>query len=338
MEGGYNFIMLDGDVYLTGHHHPLAKMLPLEDGRWDIQFQSDRHNAQDSEVNIGWYWVRPTPLTREYFRRSQREWLKNVTEWDQQIMNDVRYSMIEHHVLAYPKSVVLHLDVHRATMRFDWGTIFTNETAIDAFNHESVIVHYTMIYGAAKNVVAKQFGHWTNESYYLNPPKILRPINMRGTTQMALDQMALAVHLSKVTERHLMWPMSINHTCPSYLGGWKARAPVLIVDADSVDNATSWVEGTYLRNRDRYNNNKLRQTRFRLADDLNWETHSLDTAIARCREYADYDVLTVDFEGIEEWRVSEWDGVTDLIQSVGIKTCARCAEMQLYSPVEYEVC
>jgi hypothetical protein len=313
-------------------------MIPLEDARWHIQFQSDRHNGQNSELNIGWYWVRPTPLVREFFHRSQRAWLRNITFWDQQIMNDVRYSMIEHQALEYPKSVVLHLDIHRATMRFDWGTIYTNETAIDDMNSGAVIVHYTMLYGIVKLVVAKQFGHWVNASYYLNPPKILRPINIAGTTNMTLDQIALAVHLSKVTGRHFMWPMIINHTCDFYPGGWKARAPVLIADADSLDNATSWVEGTYLRNRDRYNNDKLRQAKFRLGDVLDWESYSLDKPVAHCREYADFDVLTIDFAGVNDWKLDEWEGVRDIIRSVGIKPCARCAEMALYSPIEYKVC
>lgn len=313
-------------------------MHPLEQGAWHIQFQSDRHNGQNSEVNIGWYWVRPTPIIREYFLRSQRAWLANTTEWDQRIMNDVRYAMIEQDSLAFPASVVLHLDIYRATMRYDWGTIYWNETAIDAMNNDSVIVHYTEVFGTAKLVLAKQFGHWVTEDYYIDCPKILRPVGIYGNTNETLDQIALAAHLAKVTGRKFMWPNSVNHTCPQYKGGWKERAPILIADADSLANVTDWVEGTYLRNRNRFQNDKVRQKMIHAASTFEWKSHSVDKLVKQIMEHKDVDIVSVDFEGVNTWKLDEWEGVAEIVQGVGIKTCERCWEMAEYGRVEYIEC
>ena len=313
-------------------------MHPLEQGAWHIQFQSDRHNGQNSEVNIGWYWVRPTPIIREYFLRSQRAWLANTTEWDQRIMNDVRHSMIEQGALAFPASVVLNLDSYRATMRYDWGSIYGNETAIDAMNNQSVIVHYTEVFGIAKLVLAKQFGHWVTKDYYIDCPKILRPVGIYGNTNETLNQIALAVHLAKVTGRKFMWPNSVNHTCPQYKGGWKESAPILIADADSLANVTDWVEGTYLRNRNRFQNDKVRQKMIHAASTFDFHSHSVDKLVKEIMEHKDVDIVSVDFEGVNAWKLDEWDGVAEIVQGVGIKACERCSEMAEYGRVEYIEC
>ena len=212
-----------------------------------------------------------------------------------------------------------------------------NETAIDEMNDNAVIVHYTKVFDTAKLVLAKQFGHWLNESYYQNSPKILQPINIAGSTNETIDQIALAVHLSNVTGRAFMWPNSINHSCWNYTGGWKSRSPILIADVESVANATSWVEGTYLRNRATYANDTLTQLTITLNNVLGWGFHSVDNLITRGQQFAHVDVLTIDFSSFNKWQLGHYDGVSEVISSLAIKPCVRCEEMKLYSRVDYAV-
>lgn len=329
--------MIDGDVYLTGSHHPLYRMKPLADEKWHIQFQTDRHGFQSSDVNIGWYWARPTPVVREFFSRSQERWLKNTTKWDQDIMNSVRQKMFVPGKLQWPASEVLNADDYRSAMLFDWSVAYTNETAIDEMNANAVIVHYTMLFDTAKLVLAKQFGHWLNQSYYQNSPKILQPINIAGSTNETIDQIALAVYISNVTKRAFMWPNSINHSCWNYTEGWKALPPILFADAGSVGNATSWVEGMYLRNRRAYTNDTLTQLTITLRNVLGWGFHSVDTLIAGGQQFAHIDVLTVDFSGFNKRQLEGDDGVRRAIRSLHIEPCIKCEEMKKYSRIPYPV-
>src|SRR5437762_668396 len=133
IDGGYNFLMVDADVYLSGTRHPLAAMRPLEDTSWEIQFQSDNWSHQDKQdtfINIGWYWARPTRTVREFFARSLEIWEK-THKWDQAIMNDVRYDMMQEGSLAFPKIVVLNYSDYETIMLVDWGQIYVNQSRID---------------------------------------------------------------------------------------------------------------------------------------------------------------------------------------------------------------
>jgi hypothetical protein len=178
-------------------------MHPLEDPRWHIQFQSDYYGGHGSPINIGWYWVRPTPIVREFFVRSQTQWNRNHSKWHQDIMNKVRWRMISEKSLASPASIVLNPIDYRTTMSFDWPATFIDEASIDTVSRDSVMVHYTMIFDLAKELVAKQFGHWLNATYYQKSPKILQTVNIAGTTNETLNQMALAVLLAiHVAQRH----------------------------------------------------------------------------------------------------------------------------------------
>jgi hypothetical protein len=305
-------------------------MHPLEDPRWHIQFQSDYYSGYGSPINIGWYWVRPTPIVREFFVRSQTQWNRNHSKWDQDIMNNVLWRMISEESLASPASIVLNLTDYRTTMLFDWPATFIDEASIDTMNRDSVMVHYTMIFDLAKELVAKQFGHWLNATYYQKSPKILQSVNIAGTTNETLNQMALAVHLAKITGRSFMWPNAINHTCYNYTGGWNARPPFVIADIESVAGTVQWVEGTYLRNRKRYTNDTLRSTEISINQVLNLQPNSLATLIERCLS-ASEDVLIVDFQGIDWKKLGNLASVRDIIQDVGLKKCVKCDAMDKYS-------
>jgi hypothetical protein len=335
VEGGYNFVLLDGDVYLTNTHHPLAAMLPLNDSTWDIQFQSDRSGAQDSQVNIGWYWARPTPVIAEFFNRSRSYWNTHPTEWDQEIMNWVRRDMISEGKLDYPKSVVLNVTAYKSTMLFDWPDIYVNESKIDEMNAEGTMVHYTMIFNATKVLVAKQFGHWLDKTYYTQRRKIIQPVGIRGTSDEILDQISLTVYLAKVTGRTFMWPTAVNHTCLGYEGGWKLRPPLIIADVQNVDENVSWVEGSFFRNRRRYTaDHDLKVSRIALRD---LKGPLLSSGIRMCRSRAD--VLVIDFNEIEEgWRSSfelDWNST---VKELGIGQCRDCWEMAAFSTWAHVVC
>jgi hypothetical protein len=102
---GYNFVFLDGDVYLTGAHDPFSHMLSPSNDTWDIQFQSD-NQQRDYELNIGWYFAKSTNATIDFFRRSYARWNNTegwnvkVDQYDQKVMNLVGQTMeFEEHSL-----------------------------------------------------------------------------------------------------------------------------------------------------------------------------------------------------------------------------------------------
>src|SRR5207248_2462169 len=125
---------------------------------------------------IGWYWARPTRTVREFFARSLEIWEK-THKWDQAIMNDVRYDMMQEGSLAFPKIVVLNYSDYETIMLVDWGQIYVNQSRIDDWNNKLVALHYTMLFKAMKTTVAKHFGHWFVADYYTSPPQLLQPIN-----------------------------------------------------------------------------------------------------------------------------------------------------------------
>jgi len=284
-------------------------MLPLTNDSWSIQFQSDRSEWQDSNVNIGWYWARPTHATSEFFRRSYEYWTAHPTEWDQEIMNGVRREMIGEGKLDYPRSVVLSLTDYKSTMLFDWPDVYVNETKIDEMNAEGTIVHYTMIFNVAKILVAKQFGHWLNRTYYVQERTFLEPVGIRGTSDEILNQISLAVYLAKTTGRTFMWPTAVNHTSAAYEDGWKLCPPLVIADAESVDENVPWVEGTFYRNRRRYTVEELKTSQIVLRS---LRGITFESLLQMCAG-SGADILALDFGGVEEgWRSGfedVWNGI-----------------------------
>jgi len=326
VDGGYNFLLIDGDVFLTGTRHPLSGMRPLSDPSWEIQFQSDKSNAQDSLVNIGWYWARPTPAVRQLFVRSLAEWDANTWEWDQHIMNKVRGEMIGEELLDFPKSSVLNLSDYKSTMLYDWTDSFMHGDKIDLMNKEGIMIHYTMMFNLTKTVVARQFGHWLNATYYTKSPKILHPINIQGTTMETFNQLSLAVHLAKVSGRAFMWPNSIMHVCPQYPGGYKDLPSILFADVQSVGDNVAWVEGMYLRNRLRYTKSKLKSSNISIEKMLDSRPRSLDSIIRTCRRTGS-DVLNVDFRGLDLKKLRDLAFVRDAIVQSNVQNCTDCQYM-----------
>jgi len=332
-------VLLDGDVYLTGMRHPLSGMRPLGDPSWQIQFQTDKEYAQWSKVNIGWYWARPTPAIREFFVRSQRWWNLNKREWDQSIMNDVRHNMVYSNILEYPKTIMLDPRDYRSTMLFDWPDIFMSRSKIDAMNAASVTVHYTMIYNQTKTLLAKQFGQWFDESYYTSAAWILQPINIAGTKTEILDQIAFAVHLARATNRTFMWPNRVKLQCEwaSSLGGANFTPPILIADFDRVSEVTPWVEGMYFRNRDRFTKAELTRTYLSLNEAVDGSEPTLSSFFQMIRS-VNTDVLTLDFDRLEMWKLRNSSSVRDAIRELGIVECVMCAHMERFSYFTSPIC
>jgi Nucleotide-diphospho-sugar transferase len=303
-------------------------MQPLSDESWHIQFQSD--NSDLSAINIGWYWARPTPIVREFFVRSFDWWQVRSNWWDQYLMNDVRKQMVNEGLLEWPKSIVLSTSDYRSAMLYDWIDIFTDEWKIDVMNRESVMIHYTMIFNVTKTVVAKQFGHWFDRDYYINSPLLLRPINIQGNTEETMDQIALAVHLAKISGRSFMWPNSIRHRCQGE-ENYRSRPPILVVEAQTVDDAVPWVEGAYLHNRRRYTDKTLRSTSIPL-NNLDLQASSMRSLFDRSRS-AKSDILTIDFEGFDLSNLNH-GFVREALVDIGIGRCIGCrymAEFMVYN-------
>jgi hypothetical protein len=312
-------------------------MRPLSDPLWEIQFQSDKSNAQDSLVNIGWYWARPTPAVRQLFVRSQAEWDANPSGWDQLIMNQVRGEMIWEGLLDFPKSLVLNLSDYKSTMLYDWTDSYMHGDKIDLMNEEGVVIHYTMMFNLTKTVVARQFGHWLNATYYTNSPKILRPINIRGTTKDTFDQLSLTVYLAKASGRAFMWPNSIMHVCPQYPGGYKNQPSILFADVQSVGDNVAWVEGMYLRNRLRYTKSELKFSDISMEKMLDKRSKSLDSIIGTCRRTRS-DILNVDFGGLDLGKLRDLAFVRDAIVQSNVQNCTDWHSMWEFGVFNFTIC
>jgi Nucleotide-diphospho-sugar transferase len=297
-------------------------MLPLDNDTWAIQFQSDSSDDQASAINIGWYWARPHPLTTEFFARSYEYRDAHPDHWDQWIMNNVRGEMMAEGKLTYPASVVLDLKRFKSTMLFDWPSVYGDEARIDEMNAEGTIVHYTMIFKVNKVLVAKQFGHWVDPTYYLQRRALVQPVGVGGTSSQILEQLSLAAYLAKGSGRAFVWPTAVNHTCPSYGSGWLLRPPVSIVDSESVDREVSWVEGTFVRNRARYTGDELKTKKIGLRELAGVGINGL---VWRCLSRAD--IVVIDFGGVEEGFSErfalEWNTT---VTRLGIEICRDCWE------------
>jgi len=312
--------MLDADVYLTGTRHPLSGMRPLADPSWEIQFQCDWWDAsQDANVNIGWYWARPTNAVRELFVRSAEIWNK-TKNWDQAIMNDVRSEMVKEGSLTFPKSIVLGHEDYVNAMLVDWRDFYFDQSRVADWNNKHVMVHYTGIFNVLKTVIAKHFGQWFVEDYYTQSPRLLQPINISGTTNQVIEQIALSVHLAKTSGRTFMWPLGVNHTCSLENPQWWHATTTAVVEARLVEAQISWVEDTYLFNRKRYTEKDLELTTIPFADGSQTLEQAWYSLIEKCQTTV-ASVVQVDFFQVNTDRLRELPPIRELIEQMGLTTC-----------------
>lgn len=302
-------MLLDGDVYLTGSRHPLSGMLPLSDPTWSIQFQSDDFDGNNSAINIGWYWARPSPVIREYFIRSYKLW-NQTHEWDQRVMNRVRFEMMSEGTLSYPKSIALKVfDYTSFLLLRNWTTIFIDTNLIDQLRSERISIHQTGLGSLYKHFMAKHLGLWFNETYYTRPIRLLQPINLSGSDADMLTQFALSVHLAKASGRTFMWPMYVNST--GQTGIIERKPPLQIVHVQSVANTVPWVEATYLHNRARYSPRVFTENIIsaNLPSELrsSWITRLTEDCLS-----ISADVLKVDFAGVDLDQLAMTPGIEDI--------------------------
>jgi Nucleotide-diphospho-sugar transferase len=287
-------------------------MRPLSDPLWAIQFQSDDWDGHHPSVNIGWYWARPCNETRELFRRSQEQW-ENTHDWDQAVVNYIRYVMVTEGILTDTNSFVVDLSDYVRADVLTWGPIYLDPRAIDRLNSESVMVHYTGFFGLMKSYMPKHFGHWVNETYYTQPMSLLQPINISGTLDEILKQMAFAIHLARSSHRTFMWPISLNQTWDADF--FETRPAVAVVDEQSVANAVSWVEGTYIHNRGRYAKLPLSEQMVPITfNDIQRDTWVNDMLI-KCRSSM-ANVVKVDFGLVSAAEVAGSEKLAEVIQEI----------------------
>ncbi|KAG8162694.1 hypothetical protein KVR01_007172 [Diaporthe batatas] len=269
-ENGYAFVFLDADVFFTGSLDPFGVMLPLSNTTWDLQFQSD---GGSGNLNIGWYFARPTPITRMFFRLSFAHWIHTKTdEWDQLVMNKIRDGMLaKEAALAAEISAgsnktsapstpplrihMVELKHFRNFMLELWSPeLFGNQTATDDYVSNAAAIHYTCVQHDLKEYFGLNYGGFGDlDGYYSKPPPILRPFGISGTSDAVHKQVAFALALGKKTNRTVAWPDTVN-----VFQGWddgtyhfQPRFPgVKAVSWPSAKGAGyAVVEGQYLQNR-----------------------------------------------------------------------------------------
>ena len=242
-------------------------MRPLDDPSWHLQFQSDRYEGQGSYVNIGWYWARPTEITKQFFRRAQTRWV-DKHEWDQGVVNLIRLEMIDEGLLDFPKSIVVSLVQYKATLLFDWEAIFIDTDLIDEMNKVGIIVHYTGIWAERKIFMAKHFGHWNNKTYYAESPLLLQPVNISGTSSEIFQKMVRAANIANLCGRTFMFPFVVNERLPD--STWRLEAPHWTSEIGDIMRVGPWVESTYLRNRRGHNSTELSEETILGPRDIIW--------------------------------------------------------------------
>lgn len=242
-------------MYLTGNHHPLSAMRPLEDETWDIQFQSDESDDQMwTRIHTGWYWARSSDRARQYFIRCLERW-EQWHEQEQWVMNRVRWDMAGEGVLNFPHSVVLSDFDYRNSRLNDWNQVLTNTELIDTTNRDAVLMHYTLIFDALKIYVAKHLGHWLNATYYTHPPLLLRPVGIQGTAIEIRRQMDFAINVAKHCGRTFMFPHLVNQNMGN--NEWREAVAHWTVNVEDIIETVPWVEATFLHNRRKHTSENI---------------------------------------------------------------------------------
>jgi hypothetical protein len=207
---GYNFVFLDGDVYLTGSVNPFDAMLPLSDDSFDIQFRPDEGEPHRG-LNIGWYFARSNVATIRYFERSNEIWEESGRKtWDQEVMDKLGQKMeFEEHSL---KVYRLYGKRFQNMMLNDWEqNLFGNEAAIGKFIDDAAMIHYTCVQQNLKTYFGLNFGGYGDlESYYSKPPPLIAMVNVSGQSDSIHGQIAFAAQIANKTGRTLIWPDSVD--------------------------------------------------------------------------------------------------------------------------------
>lgn len=271
-ENGFAFVFLDADVFFTGSRDPFDVMLPLSNNTWDLQFQSD---GGTGDLNIGWYFARPTSATRMFFRLSFAHWIHTKTdEWDQLVMNKVRDGILAKEAAlaaeistgsndtSEPSTPPLRIHMvelkHFRNFMLEMGSpeLIGNQTATNEYVTNAAAIHYTCVQHDLKEYFGLSYGGFGDlDGYYSNPPPLLRPIGISGTSDVVHKQVAFALALGKITDRTVAWPDTVN-----VFQGWDDGTYHFLQHFPSV-KAVSWpsakaagyavVEGQYLQNRAR---------------------------------------------------------------------------------------
>lgn len=269
--GGYNFVFLDADVFLTGSRDPFDEMLPLSDNTWDVQFQPD-FPPPSLSVNIGWFFARASSATIEFFERSLARW--NETQaWDQEVMNEIAWDMehANHSETNNSSRLRVHrldMDTFQNFMLAPWAeTLFGNDTQAASFINKSVMIHFTCIQQSLKSYMGLNFGCMADvDGYYSNALALLGTVSVSGTSDAIHRQVAFALQVAAMTHRTLIWPDSVSilqrhqdddTDQPRYV--LVPQFPgVMAVNFDMAENAGfSLVEGRYLQNRRQYRHDQV---------------------------------------------------------------------------------
>ena len=201
-------------------------------------------------------------------------------------------------VFGFPKSVVLNLHDFAQTMLFDWAGCLVNTSWIEGVRKEAVIVHFTMLDDPVKPLMAKHFGLWLDENYYLNPPKLLHPINIRGNKSQIASQILFADDIARRTNRTFMWPLTVHEYGPKINGTVATLRSLTIETITNV--STTAVEGTYLKNRKAFTSDELSQ--FGIVSPRNLSHFESTMGLVEVIRSSNIDLITVDFEKVEDPR------------------------------------
>lgn len=145
-------------------------------------------------------------------------------------------------------------------------TLFGAEDAVEAFVHESTVLHYTCIEPNLKEYFGRNFGGFMDlGQYYSHPPALLATADISGLVGSIYVQVVFAAQLASATGRTFIWPdavdlvqkrfdASANLTTISH----RPRFPgIRAVSYASAKRAgLNVVEGRYLSNQLRYSTEK----------------------------------------------------------------------------------
>jgi len=204
---GRDFVMFDGDVFVNSADSILSHMLPLSQ-EWDWQIQRD-NMVIDSNINIGWMWIRPTVASKFFWSAAYRRW-QDTKIWDQDVVRILLQEVESGGIADHPKLTVPRLS-NEAFMNWMWyGSSPSSPAGVQRYDDligQASIVHLTCLEHALKRYFAKNYGLWQDfEGYYSKPPALLTVNFDSGDLASLTSQMDLALTLAEATDRILVFP------------------------------------------------------------------------------------------------------------------------------------